>query len=303
MSTPRRTDTDIGWFEAKTRHHRMVIERLLDREWAHVAITGRLLEASAPLHGRPFVLFATRREGSIADIVLRARDGLLLPAFGEDHDQDLDQPGHSRRPADRYRRELRGVIGAPSSLHSTMGLTADVVRAEQMLDLRPRVRVDHVLMTLDREALPAAGALPDGLVVRRASLRDADRLLALREAYELEEVILDPARFNRDECRRRLRQALRRELVYVAEHQGRPVAKASTNTRGVQVDQIGGVFTTPARRRTGLATAVMLALLRDIFRHKKQACLFVKIGNLGALGMYERLGFVARGDYRISYYR
>ena len=89
----------------------------------------------------------------------------------------------------------------------------------------------------------------------------------------------------------------------MAEHHRRPVATAATNTRGFQVDQIGGVFTTPDRRRTGLGTAVMLALLRDIFHRKKQACLFVKTANVAALRLYERLGFSARGGYRISYYR
>ena len=114
--------------------------------------------------------------------------------------------------------------------------------------------------------------------------------------------MLDRSRFNRDECRRRLRQLLRSELVYVAEDRKTPVAKASTNTRGVQVDQIGGVFTIPERRRTGLSTAVMVALLRDIFQNKRQACLFGKTGNTAARKMYEKIGFIARDSYRISYY-
>ena len=301
--TARRTAA-TGWFEAGHRHRRAVLDRLLDREWAYVPLTACLRESASPLRGRPFSLYATRRDGAIADVVLRARDGLLLAAFEDEQDSpcvDGIRPWNERNI-----RALRGRIRASGTPHSCMGMTADVLRAERLLGLHPRVCVDHVLMTLDRGAastLPGARAGGDGLDLRRATVRDTERLLALREAYELEEVVLDPSRFNRDDCRRRLRRALRGELVYVAEHRGRPVATAATNTRGFQVDQIGGVFTIPDRRRTGLGTAVMLALLRDIFHHKNQACLFVKTDNVAALRLYERLGFAARGGYRISYYR
>ena len=254
-------------------------------------ITALLRESASPLRGRPFRLFATRRGAAIGDVVVRARDGLLLAAFGE------------RETHERDDRWLRGVIGAAAAPHSSMGLTAEVRRLEALLGLRPRVCVDHVLMTLDRGALPAAGAAPADVVTRRARVRDTARLLALREAYELEEMVMDGSRFDRHGCRRHLRRSLRNELVYVAEHRGRPVATAATNTRGVRVDQIGGVFTTPSRRRAGLGTTVMLALLRGIFRDKEQACLFVKTGNAAARRLYERLGFAARGGYRISYYR
>ncbi len=286
-----RRPVDAGWFEAGARYRRAVLERLLDREWAYVPITALLREPASPLRGRPFRLFATRRGAAIADVVVRAREGLLLAAFGEREAQEGEE------------RELRGVIGAAAAPHSGMGLTAEVRRLEVLLGLRPRAYVDHVLMTLDRGALPAERAVPTGVVTRRARVRDTARLLALREAYEMEEVVLDRSRFEREACRRRLRRSLRNELVYVAEHRGRPVATAATNTRGVRVDQIGGVFTAPGRRRAGLGTAVMQALLRDIFRDKEQACLFVKTGNSAALRLYERLGFAARGGYRISYYR
>lgn len=286
-----------GWFEAGARHRRAVLDRLLDREWAYVPITALLREPASPLRGRPFRLFATRRGGAIADVVLRARDGLLLAALGEPEEQE------DGRDLRALIGDRRGRIGAAAAPHSAMGPTAEVSRLEALLALRPRVSVDHVLMTLDRGAQPAERAVPAGVVTRRARVSDTGRLLGLREAYELEEVVLDRSRFDRRACRRRLRRALRRELIYVAEHRGRPVATAATNQRGVRVDQIGGVFTAPGCRRAGLGSVVMQALLRGIFRDKEQACLFVKTGNEAALRLYERLGFAARGGYRISYYR
>lgn len=247
-------------------------------------------------------MFATRREGTINHVILRARDGLLLPAFGNHSVDNVHYSKHDYGLDYSYRRSFCGVIGAPSSLYSTMGPTKDVMRAEQMLNLRPRIQIDHVLMTLERGASLTQHALPDRTIVRRASIRDTARLLSLRESYEMEEVVLDPARFNRTECRMRLQHSLRKELLYVAEWRGDPVAIAATNARGIMVDQIGGVFTDLSRRRTGLGTAVMTALLQNIFLTKQQACLFVKTGNLAAIKLYKRLGFIARGGYIISYY-
>lgn len=285
------------WFEAGPRHRRAVLDRLLDREWAYVPITALLREPASPLR-RPFRLYATRRGAAIGDVVVRARDGLLLSAFAEPEAQEGE--GRELRGLIGDRRGLSGAAAVP---HSGMGPAAELRRLEALLALRPRITVDHVLMTLDRGAQPAERAAPAGVVTRRARVGDAARLLPLREAYEIEEVVLDRSGFDRQACRRRLRRALRRELIYVAEHRGRPVATAATNQRGVRVDQIGGVFTAPERRRAGFGTVVMQALLRAIFRDKEQACLFVKTGNSAALRLYERLGFAARGGYRISYYR
>jgi predicted GNAT family acetyltransferase len=99
-----------------------------------------------------------------------------------------------------------------------------------------------------------------------------------------------------------LRASLREELVYEAERDGVPVAKAATNARGFTVDQIGGVYTTPRERGKGIGGLVVTALLREVFAEKKGACLFVKKRNFPAIALYERLGFSYVTDYVISYY-
>ena len=99
-----------------------------------------------------------------------------------------------------------------------------------------------------------------------------------------------------------LKRSLRDELVYVAELDGVPVAKAATNARGFGVDQIGGVYTVPEKRSKGLAARVVADLLETVFRDKAAACLFVKKKNRPALALYDRLGFTPVTDYIISYY-
>ena len=64
----------------------------------------------------------------------------------------------------------------------------------------------------------------------------------------MEEVVIDPSHFSDAQCMKFLKHSLKEELVYVAERDGLPVAKAATNARGFGVDQVGGVYTVPAER-------------------------------------------------------
>src|SRR5208337_1014346 len=143
---------------------------------------------------------------------------------------------------------------------------------------------------------------PPGLHVRRADPYDADVLFPLQKCYELEEVVITPTHFNDGQCMKSLRLALREQLVYLAELEGVPVAKAATNARGYKVDQVGGVYTVPEHRGRSLGKAVVSGLLKTVFSEKQEACLFVKKYNRPAIALYERLGFVPTTDYVISYY-
>ena len=283
------------WFKMRSRNRSAVLAKLLDREWAYVPITAHLLQSTISLRGARFRLFFTQNEKSVSDVALVSNDGLLLTAFDDFY--------VTRRNPVQYGQTLRDLVGDPGKLHSSMGPTLDVQRAECLLRLRPRKYFDHTLMTFDRDQILPTRTVPKSVTIRQATIQDSDRMLPLREAYELEEVVLDPLRFSRDDCFSRLKYSLRHDLIYVAEHLGRPVATATATARGIKVDQIGGVFTSQPYRRRGLATSVILALLRDIFNRKHQASLFVKESNAPAKQLYQNLGFSSRIDYRISYYR
>jgi uncharacterized protein len=90
--------------------------------------------------------------------------------------------------------------------------------------------------------------------------------------------------------------------VFAAEEGGVIVAKAGTNARGFGVDQIGGVYTLPARRGRGLGYALMVALLAEIGAEGRMPALFVKPGNAPARALYRGLGFRDIGDYRADYF-
>ena len=93
----------------------------------------------------------------------------------------------------------------------------------------------------------------------RPGRRTPAALYPLQRDYELEEVLIEPGHFDPQTCLANLRSTLRRQIVILAEQDGRPVSKAGTNARGFDADQIGGVFTVEGQRGRGLARRVMVA--------------------------------------------
>lgn len=199
---------------------------------------------------------------------------------------------------------------------SIIGLAKDVARYESALALTPRASVAYRLMTRsDETPLPLRSPVPanplpampgpatPGLTIRRTVASDLDALTPLQEAYEREEVLTAIHEFNQAACRASLARAIDRQLMFAAVEGGVIVGKAGTNARGFRVDQIGGVYTIPARRGRGIAAALMAALLAEILGQARKPSLFVKPSNAAALALYRGLGFEDIGDFRADYFR
>jgi ribosomal protein S18 acetylase RimI-like enzyme len=275
----------VSWRRAARRDLPAVLDFLLGDEALCVPFTSRLRSGTRGCE----VYFRADARGAATDSILFSSSGLLLPVLSR-RGGGCDGLGdllHSLTPA----------------VHSIMGVGRCVNEAESLLPLPPTTRVEYFLMTLHRDDVRAAFPLSDPrLHIRRAGPSDAESLFELQKGYELEEVVIDPIHFSEAQCMRLLKASLKDELVYVAERDGVPVAKAATNARGFGVDQVGGVYTAPGERGKGIGAMVVGELLKAIFRDKQGACLFVKKRNRPAIALYDRLGFAPVTDYVISYY-
>ncbi len=274
----------MSWRPASRRDSPALLRFILSDEKRCVPVAARVKDA-----GRGFQLYVNADQtGVITDCVLFSAYGLLLPVF---------------RSADRDGARLESILrDLRPPVHSIMGVGEWVAEAEALLPLPPTTRIEYHLMAVERSGYRPPRGRMTPVRVRPASPSDAEGLLPLQRSYEMEEVVLNPSLFNDAQCARLLRKSLRDELIYLAEKDGVPVAKAGTNARGYGVDQIGGVFTVPAERGKGYGAAVMGALLQAIFDEKGEACLFVKKANATAISLYERLGFRTIAEYVINYY-
>jgi GNAT superfamily N-acetyltransferase len=285
----------VKWKPARNIDLKVLEPFLLAGEWKSVALSSYFCRDGAwklPSRAAASVYICSRGE-EVAGVLLRTPSGLLMPLLKD------DAPGARSFP--KLPRLPRGEI------YSLMGTKADVLWLEEALSLIPETVVEYHLMTLRRERYTpgraaAAPRIP-GLTTRLAGVRDLGALFPLQKCYELEEVVLRPEHFRDQACYNHLRRTLKTQLTCLAEVSGSVIAKAGTNARGWNCDQVGGVYTVESLRNQGIGFALMRTLLKWIFREKSTATLFVKTANLPAAALYRRLGFEIDGGYRISYFR
>jgi predicted GNAT family acetyltransferase len=230
-----------------------------------------------------------------SEAVIVTEYGLVLPLL------EKSAPG-------RDRHDLAALLqGCPRQIGSIMGLAHRVLEIERLLGKPVRTAVDYFLMDISApDAMQAAravrsGPLPENVRIRQAQESEAIPLFALQKQYELEEVYVDKSRFSQLASFTYFKNCLRKEIVLVAEKNGRAVAKGGTNARGFNACQIGGVYTVPEERRRGLARLLMAELLERIAAQGKSTCLFVKQANTAAVNLYRSLGFHFYDYFRISY--
>ncbi len=270
-------------------------------EWGHVAFSSRVHQHGAPVLPNPHRVSVYLNRAGVASAEVReallvSRDGLVLPVL-------------SGSASDVDRRDVAFLLGNGSRVvHSIMGLKRDVETVERSLPRKPGPVIDYHLMVLTRAGPPVGGDSDDAperldLTIRRARPRDSPALFPLQREYEKEEVLLDPSKFNSTAAYINLQNHVKREIVYYAVWRRRIVAKAGTNARGIEYDQLGGVYTVPSLRGRGVACALLRALLEELRNRGRNVCLFVKRDNPAAVRLYEKLGFNRRDDFRIAYYR
>ncbi len=270
------------------------IKKFLQKnEWQHTSLSARLQRG--PFNSLSRGLWLSRSENALDGLVYISPQGTVYPA-------------HRPRPGDR---QLKGLLkSCRKNLFSVTGTEERVTHLESMLSRSPVDAVNYRMLT--RPALPRAASeiipqitpkITGRLTLRRAAPEDMERLWPLEKAYLQEEVLRKGRTTDERLGQKMLALSLKQHIVVTAELNGRPVAKAATNARGMAWDQIGGVYVRPELRGRQLGKLVVLTLLDLISAEGKNACLFVKTANQAALALYRSTGFQDRCGFRIAYWQ
>ena len=295
-ATSNMVETVVGttaWRLADLKMLPDLLRFLRKEEWGNVAFSARLLrhrQPTLPSRLQESIYLHLDGDQMVSAALLQTLFGLYMPVFGRDTGLDTLNMLAGALKARRFQfHRLHSVIGRSRS--------ARMLRA--LLRRPAGTTVPYWIMSLERlPSVPTSG----GLRLRRARPDDLHQLMPLHERYMFEEVLLNRRDYDRIGTLRLLRRALRTQLIYVAEWQGRIVAKAGTNARGMIYDQIGGVFTAEQQRNRGIAAALLQGLANHIMVDGRKLCLFVKHSNAAALSLYTKLGFEIRDEFEISYY-
>ena len=288
----------MSWSIAGPQDLYAILEFLKNREHTCVPFVSHLLKDGTPsfpskIKKRIFKLEGHRDRGTISGLVLQTTFGFVFPVL------DTAEAEREPRLGQLSRRLRKGFFQS----FTVMGRKSDVARIEKLLGREPDPQVNYYIMARVGGPPPRSAPSPAGYTFRRADSRDLDALLPLQAAYEREEVIVDGREVNHNVVYHNMRTALENHITYVGERfDGTPVAKASTNARGLTYDQIGGVYTVPEERSKGIAHELMRYLMEDVHAAGKNTTLFVKQQNTPALSMYRRLGFEQKNEFAVSYY-
>lgn len=182
---------------------------------------------------------------------------------------------------------------------SVLGTATSVNAVMPHISLKLFRRIEYVLMCAETppSALPASS-----LSFEQVKARDIPRVFPLQEGYEKEEVLLDPAYYNKGVSLLLFGQKVKKYPHYMGMYDRRVVSMARINAKGWNVSQIGGVYTLPGFRNRGFAKETVACLMNAIHANGRYPALFVKVQNSPALALYKALGFSVRSGFSIAYF-
>lgn len=249
-------------------------------EWEHTSLTEHLLAAEK----KTKLLYSGRKE----NLIMAQSNGFIFPRFHTDLNEDLPAISPKIQP-----------------VHTIMGLSKNVDCFCSLNSNKKKDSVDYFLMhrsikSNSKNPLPSI-APPTGFSIRVLSVNDAKKIMPLELAYQQEEVILPGQSLPEQAIRLRLSQILKSQVAIAILENGKPVAKANTNARGIHCCQIGGVYTLPEYRKMGLAACAVSNLMHFCASLYRFSSLFVKRTNTAGIKLYRKLDFTISGDYTIAY--
>ena len=185
----------------------------------------------------------------------------------------------------------------PAATRDCAGFVGPQARIDRLWEA---VRSWHRPPVLARHHQPLYVLLPDALAalepaaVRQATLADADSVIENSAEMMLGELGYDP-RVNRPSFEAAVRRAIALGHWWVWIEDGALRFALNVGARTALTAQLQGVWTPPAMRKRGYATAALGEIARRLLVGNATLSLYVNDFNTDAIALYERLGFVRDG--------
>lgn len=199
------------------------------------------------------------------------------------------------------------LMRVPRSIECLLGPAAHVTALKQACgwraeDFRPHSENEQ-LFTLELTGMLKPRLLDLGdVIVRRAEHIDASTLSQWRFDFNIEAIGAEPSTALQEKSAAEVARRIAERELYVLTHRG--VLKSFCGAGGFLPDWkiIGPVWTPPDERDKGYGRAVTAGALALLIQEgASHAVLFA--GNPRAKRTYESIGFTARGDWKLSFFK
>ena len=285
-----------------------LIRFILPYEYLCVNFTSRLLSNNRPELPPPreAALYIGKDVPPHSHGVIGAYDSSMVRAAVLITSKGLVIPVHEegiRLTADQLLPLLTQIYRYVRRIYCVIGMESTVKQYEPHLHEAIDTFRSHYLMLRPKQRPLAPLSIPIKIQIHHLTERQIKHIFPLEKAYQYEEVVVHPERFNTAAYMLHFRKIVKSQKVLFASINGVPISKAGTNAIGINHTQIGGVFTTPEYRGYGVARALMHRLIEEIQVSDRTPVLFVRTSNPSAIQLYRRLNFDIIGRYQISYTR
>jgi predicted GNAT family acetyltransferase len=133
--------------------------------------------------------------------------------------------------------------------------------------------------------------------LRRATLRDLERLLPVHAQMAFEESGVNPMEKDPNGFRLRCARRIEQGRVWVLFENGHLIFKADIVSDTGQVAYLEGIYVTPEERGQGVGLRCLSQLTRNLLARVTAVSLLVNEKNQGAASFYQQAGFKLRANY------